>query len=200
MSLPAAQHAVERQRAATRQAILDAAVTLMRERPLETFSHGSVAGRAGVSVRTVYRHFPTRHDLSEGSWLRVREDTGTKWPGREDEIAPSLRRTFQQFEQFAALTRVSIAAAATASPARGSAEGRAAFRRSLFEILARLSDADGRALVAACVAIYSAPFWQMLRDRGQLPARRAEDAAVMAIEAVIAAARAKAAARGSGGT
>jgi hypothetical protein len=34
----------------------------------------------------------------------------------------------------------------------------------------------------------------MLRDRGQLPARRAEDAAVMAIEAVIAAARHKAAA------
>jgi hypothetical protein len=74
-----------------------------------------------------------------------------------------------------------------------SAEGRAAFRRSLAALLDTMSDADGRRLVAACVAIYSAPFWQMLRDRGQLPARSAEDTAVTAMEAVITAARQKAA-------
>jgi AcrR family transcriptional regulator len=192
----AAQRAAERQRAGTRQAILDAALTLMRERPLESFSHESVAARADVSARTVYRHFPTRRDLTEGLWVRLRHDAGTRWPGREDEIAPSLRRTFQQFEEFSALTRAALAAAASPEyPEHGSAEGRAAFRRSLFDIFERLSEADGRALIAACLAIYSAPFWQMLRDRGQLPARRAEDAAVMAIEAVIATAREKAAAR-----
>jgi AcrR family transcriptional regulator len=195
MTSTAAQRAAERQRAGTRQAILDAALALMRERPLETVSHESVAERAAVSARTVYRHFPTRRDLTEGLWVRLRDETGTKWPGREDEIGPSLRRTFQQFEAFSALTRAAIAAAAsTEYPVHGSAEGRAAFRRSLFALLERLSDADGRALIAACVAIYSAPFWQMLRDRGQLPARRAEDAAVMAIEAVITTARQKAAA------
>jgi AcrR family transcriptional regulator len=196
MSSPAAQRAAERQRAGTRQAILDAALALMRAQPLESVSHESVAERAAVSARTVYRHFPTRRDLTEGLWGRLREDAGTKWPAREDEIGPSLRRTFQQFEEFSALTRAAVAAAASPEyPVHGSAEGRAAFRRSLFDLLERLSEADARALIASCVAIYSAPFWQMLRDRGQLPARRAEDAAVMAIEAVIAAARQKAAAR-----
>ena len=150
----AARRAVERQRAGTRQAILDAALTLMRERPLETFSHESVAERAAVSARTVYRHFPTRRDLTGGLWVRLRDETGTKWPGREDEIGPSLRRTFQQFEEFSALTRSAIAAAAaTEYPVHGSAEGRAAFQRSLSDIFERLPEADGRALIAACVAI-----------------------------------------------
>jgi AcrR family transcriptional regulator len=193
-----AQRTVERRRAETRQLIVDAAVRLLRERPLDGFSHESVAQYAGLSARTVYRHFPTRRDLSDAVWVRLRDDAGSRWPAREDEIAPSLRRTFQQFEAFPVLTRAAVAAgAATPDPPYGSAEARAAFRRSLFDLRQGLSEADGRALVAACVAISSAPFWQMLRDRGQLPARRAEDAAVMAIEAVIAAARAKAAARGT---
>lgn len=193
MSSSSAPRAVERHRAGTRQAILDAALTLMRDGSTEGFSHERVAERAGVSARTVYRHFPARRDLTEGLWIRLRDETGTRWPAREDEIAPSLRRTFHQFEEFSVLTRAAIAAAASTDyPVHGSAEGRSAFRRSLFDLIEQLSEADGRALIAACVAIYSAPFWQMLRDRGQLPARRAEDAAVMAIESVIATARHKA--------
>jgi len=39
------------------------------------------------------------------------------------------------------------------------------------------------------MAIYSAPFWQMLRDRGRLSAMEAREAAAMAIEAVISAAK-----------
>ena len=199
MSSAAATRAVERRRKGTADAIVQAALTLLRERPLEGVSHETVAVRADVSARTVYRHFPTRRDLTDALWRRLRDETGTKWPTREDEIEPSLRRTFQQFEQFSALTRAAIvAAAAIDEPVDGAADGRSAFRRSLFDIIGRLSEADGRALVAACVAIYSAPFWQMLRDRGQLPARRAEDAAVMAIEAVIASARQKVAARRAG--
>ena len=190
------RRAAERQRASTRQAILDAALALMREQPTEPFTHEAVAERAAVSARTVYRHFPARRDLTAGLWTQLRDRTGTQWPRLEAEIAPSLRRTFQQFEEFSALTRAAIASAASTDyPVHGSAEGRSAFRRSLSDLIARLSEADGRALVANCVAIYSAPFWQMLRDRGQLPARRAEDAAVMAIEAVITSARQKAADR-----
>jgi AcrR family transcriptional regulator len=194
MTAAGGQRAADRQRAGTRSAILDAALTLLREHPSEPFSHEAVARRAAVSPRTVYRHFPTRRDLTEGLWVQLRNQTGTRWPQAEDEISISLRRTFRQFEQFSLLTRAAIAAAAsTEYPVHGSAEGRAAFRRSLAALLDTMSDSDGRRLVAACVAIYSAPFGQMLRDRGQLPARSAEDTAVTAMEAVITAARQKAA-------
>lgn len=190
----AALPAAERQRLATRALILDAAFALLQAGGTDTFSHETVAERAAVAARTVYRHFPTRHDLTAALWERLREETGTRWPQREREITSSLRRTFRQFEQYAALTRSAIAAAAsTEYPVHGSAEGRAAFRRSLQAVLDALPGADGDRLVAACVAIYSAPFWQMLRDRGQLSARDAEEAAVTTMQALITAAQAQAA-------
>jgi AcrR family transcriptional regulator len=183
-------NAAERQRAVTRALLLDAAFALLREAPGETFSHEAVAARAGISARTVYRHFPTRSDLTAALWERLRDETGTRWPQTEREIATSLRRTFRQFEQYADLTRAAIAAAASTDyPAHGSAEGRAAFRRSLSDILDALPESDGHRLIAACVAMYSAPFWQMLRDRGLLAPKDAEEAAVTAMQSLIAAAR-----------
>ncbi|MEP7241263.1 MAG: TetR family transcriptional regulator [Devosia sp.] len=187
--------AADRHREATRQAILNASLTQLRQRPAEPFSHEAVAIGANVSARTVYRYFPTRNDLTAALWAKLRDETGTRWPQAEEEIVPQLRRTFRQFEEVAELTRAAIAAAATTDyPVHGSAEGRAAFRKSLSVPISSLSAAEGKRLVAACVAIYSAPFWQMLRDRGQLSAADAEEAAATAMQAIISAARLKAAA------
>jgi AcrR family transcriptional regulator len=185
----------DRHREATRQAILDAAFLQLRQRPGEPFSHESVAVGANVSARTVYRYFPTRNDLTAALWAKLRDETGTRWPQAEKDIVPLLRRTFRQFEQVAELTRAAIAAAASTDySVHGSAEGRAAFGQSLSVLIDKLTAAEGRHLVASCVAIYSAPFWQMLRDRGQLSAQDAENAAASAMEAIISAARLKAAA------
>jgi len=184
----------DRHREATRQAILNASLAQLRDDPGMPFSHESVAIRAKVSARTVYRHFPTRNDLTAALWAKLRDETGTRWPQSENEIVPQLRRTFRQFEQVAQLTRAAIAAAAaTDYPKHGSSEGRAAFGQSLSVLIRGLSAAEGKRLIAACVAIYSAPFWQMLRDRGQLSARDAEEAAASAMQALISAARRRAA-------
>jgi AcrR family transcriptional regulator len=184
----------ERQRAATRQAILDAALRMVHDEPATAFSHEAVADRARVAARTVYRHFPARTDLTLALWERIRDTTGTRWPQREAEIVPALRITFDQFDEHAQLTRAAVAAAAsTGHPVHGSAEGRAAFRRSLATILATLPRKEGDRLVGACLAIYSAPFWQMLRDRGQLSPADAREAGVAAMDAVLTAARARAA-------
>ena len=175
-----------RQVAATRQAVLDAALAQVRDRPAEPFSHESLARQAKVSPRTIYRHFPTRHDLTAALWVRLRDEHGTRWPQTEAEIIPALRRTFRQFSELEALTRAAItAAASTQYPSHGSTEGRAAFRQCLAGRLASLSKAEGARLVAGCLAIYSAPFWQMLRDRGRLSAREAEAAAAEAMQAVL---------------
>ena len=184
----------ERQRAATRQAILDAALRMVREEPTAAFSHETVADRARVAARTVYRHFPARTDLTLALWERIRDTTGTRWPESEAEVLPALRLTFNRFEEHAQLTRAVIAAAAhTGHSTHGSVEGRAAFRRALATVLAALPSAGGDRLVGACVAIYSAPFWQMLRDRGQLSPEDAREAAAAAMDAVLTAARARAA-------
>ena len=183
----------ERQRAVTRRAILDAALALLRDEPLEPFSHETIAARTGIAARTVYRHFPARADLIGALWQRLRDETGTRWPASEAEIGPAVRAQFGQFEAHAALVRASIVASGTTNyAAHGSAEGRAAFRHSLAAVLQAMPPAEGDRLVATCVGIYSAPFWQMLRDRGRLSGEDAAAAAAAALEAVIAAARARA--------
>ncbi|MES3035618.1 MAG: helix-turn-helix domain-containing protein [Gemmatimonadota bacterium] len=176
----------ERQRTATRHGLLDAALKLLQDWPDRALTHESVAQLAGVAARTAYRHFPSQSDLTLALWERIRDTTGTRWPEAESEILPSLRRTFDQFEGHATLTRAAIAAAGnTGHPVHGSAEGRAAFRRSLADLLSALPAADGDQLVGACLAIYSAPFWQMLRERGQLSATDASEAAVGAMHALL---------------
>jgi AcrR family transcriptional regulator len=194
MHAPVVLSPAERQRAATRAAILDAALGMLRDEPETAFSHEAVADRAGVAARTVYRHFPTRHDLTLALWERLRDVHGTRWPTTEAEILPAIRVLFDQFEANAPLTRASItASASTGYSVHGSAEGRAAFREALAALLAVLPPPEGDRLVAACLAIYSAPFWQMLRDRGQLSAEEAREAGAAAMQAVLTAARTRAA-------
>jgi AcrR family transcriptional regulator len=192
MSGPPAS-ASSRQRAATRHAIIDASLRMLREEAGIPLSHEAVAERAGVADRTVFRHFPTRTDLTAALWERLRDETGTRWPSTEKEIVPMIRRLFDQFERNATLVRTALRTSANSEySVHGSAEGRTAFRRSLAGLLAKLSAAEGDRLVATAVAIYSAPFWQMLRDRGKLSAKEAREAAAIAINATIASAHASA--------
>ena len=190
MPKPLVRSARERQRESTRTSILDSAMTMVREEPTSSISHEAIADRSGIAARTVYRHFPTRGDLGAALWGRIRDETGTRWPTTEAEIVPAVRAQFAQFDKHEAFVRATIFASATAEPrSHGSAEGRAAFQQSLATVTRDLPPAEGKRLIACCMAIYSAPFWQMLRDRGKLSAVEAREAAAMAIEAVISAAK-----------
>jgi AcrR family transcriptional regulator len=190
MTSPQLRSAHDRQRESTRKAILDSAMTMLREEPASTISHEAIADRSGIAARTVYRHFPTRGHLGAAMWARIRDETSTRWPTTEAEIGPAVRAQFAQFEKHEAFVRATMFASATTDArAQGSAEGRAAFGQSLAAVIRDLSPAEGRRLIAVCLAIYSAPFWQMLRDRGKLSALEAREAAATALEAVISAAK-----------
>jgi AcrR family transcriptional regulator len=193
MTNPQLRSAHSRQRESTRNAILESAMRMLREEPASTVSHEAIAGRSGIAARTVYRHFPTRGHLAGALWARMRDETGTRWPTTEADIAPSVRAQFAQFEKHEMFVRASIVTPAMAAyQAHGSAEGRAAFQQSLTAVTRNLSPAESRRLIAVCVALYSAPFWQMLRDRGKLSAEEARQAATTAFEAVISAAKVRA--------
>jgi AcrR family transcriptional regulator len=190
MTSPHVRSAHDRQRESTRKAILEHAMTMLREEPASTISHEAIADRSGIAARTVYRHFPTRGHLGAALWERVRDETGTRWPTTEADIEPAVRAQFAQFEKHEKFVRATLFTSATTDVlAQGSAEGRAAFGQSLAAVTRDLSPTEGKRLVAVCVAMYSAPFWQMLRDRGKLSAVEAREAAAMALEAVIATAK-----------
>jgi AcrR family transcriptional regulator len=177
----------DRLRTATRSRIVEAAFSLLHESPPDTpFSHETVAAHAGVAARTAYRHFPTQDDLVAAVWRHLRDTTGTRWPARESEIIPLLHELFEQFERNATLTRAMLAALPRANyAAHGADEGRRAFTAALAERCVDWSPDETRQLVASCLAIYSAPFWQLLRDRGALSAPAAAAAAADVMRAVL---------------
>ena len=194
--IPAAQpiRLRERQTAATRQHIIDVAMDFLREPEQESFSHEAIARRAGMGTRTVYRHFPHRADLMQALWEGVREETKTRFPAVEADILPLVREAFGNFNEHEALVRAANASSASNElRARGSLEGRPAFRKSLAKILTGLPSKAQRRVVAVTLAIWSAPFWQILRDRGELSGEEAQEAGVWAMETILNAARGEAA-------
>ena len=62
----------ERQTAQTRELVLDAVTELIGDRRVDEVTTREIAATAGVSERTVYRHFPDREALLEGLSGRMR--------------------------------------------------------------------------------------------------------------------------------
>ena len=176
----------EKHAALTRDQILDEAYELLANHPDQPFSHEAIAARAGVGARTVYRYFPAQSDLYEELWVRVRKQAGTICPSFEAEILPQIPILFGGFNRNEKVIR-----AVLESPAghrireRGAPEGRAAFSQSLAGLTAGMSPAKKRQVVAIFLAIYSAPFWELLRKRGGLSGADAMAAAEWAMSALI---------------
>jgi AcrR family transcriptional regulator len=176
----------DRQAAATREQILEIAMRQLGQGPRGTFSHESIAEAAGMGARTVYRYFPDRASLLQALWEQLREATKTRFPETEQEILPLARSVFQEFEANEPLVRAVITSpAGTEVRQRGGAEGRAAFARSLDSALEGLPAKDRDRIIAVFVSVYSAPFWQLLRDRGLLSGSDAEEAVAWTLSVLI---------------
>jgi len=96
----------ERQSEFTRRAIVGSAVDLLAEAPLSELSARAIAARAGMSERTVFRHFNTRdvlHDEIATEILGRLEVPAL--PQDASELVDYPAKLFGQFEQHRALTR-----------------------------------------------------------------------------------------------
>jgi AcrR family transcriptional regulator len=176
----------EKQATATRDHILGAAFELLVEHPDHPFSHESVAKAAGVGARTVYRYFPAQADLFEALWGQVRERSGTVFPTAEAEIVSKIGVMYRAFDQNEKLVRAVMESPAAARVrARGAAEGRSSFDKSLQDLMRGRSPVERRQVRAVFHGIHSGPFWQMLRDRGELSGPEAIAAASWAAEALL---------------
>lgn len=96
----------------TRQAIVDAAVGMLRDGASETLTIANVAARAGVTERTVYRHFRTRGALMRAGWAALQK-----------QLVDSVRAALPALDDHAARRR------AAAVQLIRSAQGRSMFRQ-----------------------------------------------------------------------
>lgn len=177
---------------ATREEIIDKAMEL-HAAGAEIVSHELIASEAGMSSRTVYRHFPDRTALMRAIWLRLREIADIRFPTAEADIVPFAREAFASLDAHAPLVKAVMASVAGAQLQRLPAgEAAAAFSKSLASLLEGATAAERKRYIAVFTAVYSAPFWQLLRERGGLAGREAQEATAWLMETVLDALRSKA--------
>jgi AcrR family transcriptional regulator len=182
----------DRQTAATREQILQVAMQQLSQGPRGTFSHESIAEAAGMGARTVYRHFPDRSSLLEALWERLREAAHVNFPTAESDIVPMARAAYQEFDANELLVRAVLNSPAGVEVRdRGGVEGRAAFEQSLAAALDGVAEPERSRIIAVFVAIYSAQFWDLLRERSRLAGPDAQEAIIWALESLLRAAKEK---------
>ncbi len=111
--------------AQTRDRILDAAIDGLKEGDLEGLTIAKVAADAGVTERTVYRHFKTREDLIKAVWPRMGARLGIAGlPQTVEALLAAPGRIYPRFDAEAGAVRASMYSAAgreiraTANPVR----------------------------------------------------------------------------------
>jgi hypothetical protein len=103
---------------------------------------------------------------------------------KEDVV--SFDRFFIAFDEHESVVRAVLSSAAGIEVREpGGVEGRRAFSLSLSGLLAGVGATERARVIAVFVAIYSAPFWQLLKDRGGLTGPKAQEAAAWLIEVLL---------------
>lgn len=96
----------EQHSAATRERILAAVADLLEQGEAEELTIPAVAAASGVSLRTVYRHYPTRDRLLEAAahWIGS-ELLRHRFPHTLDEVAELFRVGCRDFDEHPGLVR-----------------------------------------------------------------------------------------------
>lgn len=181
------------QAGATRDRVVDAAVDLLQTTDPGLFSMQDVADGAGVSLRTVYRAFPTKDDLLEGVLAAIKErfDVIAGPPPRtRDEFDASVSGAVRAVYELESLYRALFSTVAGRRAHRSGAEVR---RRSIelafADELAGLPEDRVRLIVSVLHLVTSARSVLWLKDYAGLGADDASEAIGWAITALADAAR-----------
>jgi AcrR family transcriptional regulator len=177
----------ERQSELTRESILEALTAELAEGGLHELNIPSIARRAGVSIRTVYRYFPTRESLLDAAerWMDTR--IGVPQPPRTADDLPTLvEKTFADFD---ANETAILAQWATAlgrdMRARGRRRRVEAYREALANVTLHLSARDARAAHAVISYLISSGTWKTLREEHGMSGAESGKAVAWALRVLI---------------
>jgi AcrR family transcriptional regulator len=163
--------------------IVEAAYHLLKStRPVD-LSYVDVATRAGVSLRTVYRHFPTADDLfaAVSRWLFASPQAWSRPPPETAaDLVGDVEEWFGRLERDPALYRVIFAV-----PSRSLFDLPGTLTHIFRAELARLPEDDRRAALAL-IELQSCPYaWDVMHHNYKLPLERSLRAATVGIQAII---------------
>jgi AcrR family transcriptional regulator len=131
----------------------------------EKLNHDNVAARAGLSRRTVYRHFPDQVSLRKEIWTLL-SSQGKLPTDLGDWLTNGIPRLYRQFDQRAAAMTVAMASAEGRAMRNSITPDRVAAYRALYaDATAALPEPDRTHAVAALQFIGSGFAWREMRDQ-----------------------------------
>jgi len=174
------------QAAQTRELILDALVRVMA-RGVAELSMPAVARESGVSLRTVYRHFPTKRDLLAAMDTHFERRMGyslTPYPRDLDELAANIRRYFRALDDMDATTRAAWSNQITSEvrDAAGLPAKLQALATALEPLAGALGDRERAHLFNIVATLFSRYTLQRLQDDLGITAEEAAESVVWAIQ------------------
>lgn len=174
----------------TRDLIIEALAAVVLDQGKVDFSVQDVADRAGVSHRTVYRHFPTRDALITGlaKWAEARIIAmgAMALPEHPDQVVPLVRRKFTVLEEMAPIVVPALLLdEAKLALSRQSAKSIRAVRSALGDITSHLDTGQTDAVVAVIHQLGSSRMWLALREEQEVDGAQPAAAVAWALETLI---------------
>jgi AcrR family transcriptional regulator len=169
--------------AQTRDRILDVVITGLAKGDLDKLTILDIALEAGVTERTIYRHFKTREDLLKAVWPHMQAKIGMSgFPKDVEALLAAPARLFPRFDMYEGSVRASMYSAAGREVRTGANPARQqAFTACVAQALPELDDAARRRRAAVVQMIGSSHGWACLKDYWGLDTKEAARAAAEAI-------------------
>lgn len=177
----------ESQAKETRERILVAVASWIRDDSHSDFTYDDIAREAGVERRTVFRHFETKEALLEAFWVWINQRIlPNTLPQNAAELIDGPRTVFPKFDESDGLIRASLHSRAGRAMRLGTvAARREAFRNVLSQATEGGAPKDIKRLEAVAHALYSAAAWEAMRDYAGVTGAEAGDAAAWALSILI---------------
>ena len=179
----------DRQVAQTRDFILDAVTALLGDRRADEVTTRDIAAAAGVSERTVYRHFADRAALLEGLTQRLPQLDGVTpsfEAGDLDALAPTSRRLMELLDEHYVAARA--LAILNADPRRFAADTQAntrGMRTLLAKELPQLGEREQLRIAAVLRCLVSTQAWLRMREEFGVPGTESGPVVAWVIDTII---------------
>lgn len=178
----------ERQTEQTRELILEALTNELAEGGLRELNVPRIAQRAGVSVRTVYRYFPTRDALLDAVEELLDRSIGSPEMARTAGELPAMLE--DAFRQFDANDTVMLAHWATELGRdvreRGRRRRQEGYRGALADVTSHLSRSEVRTAHAVISYLISSRTWMTMREEFSMAGAESGKAVAWAVRTLVA--------------
>ena len=171
----------------THERILEAAAEQLLEEGLEELSLPRAAQRAGVSVPTVYRHFPTKEALMQEltDWVD-RKLRLSEVPESIDEFTEYLPRFFVHMDENEAHVRARLLSRVHRRIHHDTRRRRDKLvEKAMEDVTARLDSLDARRACSVVRVLMHSGAWEMMRDNWNLTGEQAGEAVAWAIRILV---------------